>query len=653
MEEVKRQISYKNIIDRLVTSRSVWESRARECEDFYYSNVEGTNTQFTKEQIDIIKNDYDIQLTIDIIFAVIQQMLALTIGNKPSSRVTPVENGDKNIAYMLQELWGGLWYKCNGNTELKLAILDTLITGSGYTFTEPESFYQRNTFGVVINHLPWRYVYWDPNSHKADLSDCEYILISKEMSASKAAEVYNINEENMVKQGIASSFTSSRTDETFTEITTKPVTINDLYTKKRVSQGGWLTRGGKINSTQLNSTDMKITPGVYVYRICLLFDKNVLWEGYLPVMDYPISHFSVVYQPSGKEGARTYGMVHFIIDGQKSINKTIAHLILNAQTHGHAKMLIPDGSVDPDIVYKSASDPRMPIVYKTDPNEPTIKPERLMPVPLSNAHYTLFQEIIKMIEYITGIYAVTQGSSAGAPDTFGGIQSLQIYGTQRIKMIAGDINNILVKTCTTALSYLIFYADENKIYRYIAPDGGGTTQDNTGQMSNQQTSTTDKWRTLKFNRKPELTEFDVIGVPYSSTPTTRMLAASLLGTISGQTRDPQVANLLTTEALKLMDIPEADDIVNKIDVIQQLQSQLQQLQQQMKSMGQQNQQQQQEIQSLVEELEKQKVKAEMEQRIIEAKGIINTHVEVSKEKINNMVDSVESTLPKEQLSTIT
>lgn len=603
--------TYAKIIDNLITARGKWETYAKECEEFFYQNVDGTHTQFTRRQLELIKKDYDIQVSINILFPVVEQLISFLIGNKPSVRILPVGEADKNIAYMLQELWSGLWYRCKGQVELKEALKDCLITGWGFLMIEPTNFFQQNPFGIVINHVPWRYVYIDPNSRKQDLSDSEYIMVAKQVSAQKAARMFNISAEDLQGWGLMVNQSGIGND-LYTEVTTKPVVIHEIFQKELIKQPGFLGTDGKIKPQKEFENDTAIQPGVYIKRTLLLERNKLIWQGFLPIKEYPVIPLCCVYQSSGEEGNVGYGIIHYIMDPQKAMNKALAHIILNAQLHGHAKMLIPEGSVEPQKVYDWAADPRRALEYKIDPNNPESKPERIPPAPLAAQHYQLFQELIKMVEYITGIYSVMQGNPDAAPSTFGATQSLQVYGTQRVKMRAGSIDNSMAILAHVAITYMITYAKPGQLYRYINDQVSGMVQDpNTGQMVQQQQGKNEPWREVRLVDKPDVSDYDIVTSPNPSTPTTRMLASMLLGNISGQTRDPQVANLLTQYSLKLLDIPEADEIVQKVDTISQMQQQLQQLQQQL----QQIQQQAMGLQKENENLKKKEIEMEYEKEV--------------------------------------
>ena len=59
------------------------------------------------------------------------------------------------------------------------------------------------------------------------------------------------------------------------------------------------------------------------------------------------------------------------------------------------------------------------------------------------------------------------------------------------------------------------------------------------------------------------------------------MMAQILGFIAQTAGDPALTKLLTEEMLKIADIPEAKEIAQKMDTIQQLQSQVEQLSQQL------------------------------------------------------------------------
>lgn len=94
---------YTKLAQDLRNSREKEDAYRKDCEDFFYSNVDGTHTQFTQAQLDIIRNDYDIPISINVCYPIVEQVLAFMIGNKPSARILPVGEADKNTARQMQK----------------------------------------------------------------------------------------------------------------------------------------------------------------------------------------------------------------------------------------------------------------------------------------------------------------------------------------------------------------------------------------------------------------------------------------------------------------------------------------------------------------------------------------------------------------------
>jgi hypothetical protein len=632
------ETKYTKIIQNLLSSGSKWRKYAGQCEEYFYGNVEGTLTQFTKEQQQKISKDYDIPVSINVLYPVIEQVLAFLTGNKPSIRVLPVGEADKNIAYKLNEIWTAVWYRSYGNNKMRESLKESLVTGSGYLLVEPASFYHRSPLDVIISHLPWKYVYVDPNAHEWDYSDAEYILISKSISKDKCLRefsTYGITEDDL-KPGAEFQSGSG-----YQEISSPEVVLNDLYEKEFIKKG-FLGKDGKVTKQPRYKGQRPLVPDVYIKRTLLVNDKKVIWSGYLPVNEYPVIHLPCTFHANGVD-LKTYGLVHYLIDSNISINKSVAHMILNAQLHGNIKMIAPKGIIDPDEFYKWAANPKMLLEYDDHFESPGAgKPERLTPFPLPNAHYTLFQELIKMIEYISGVYAIIQGNPAGAPETFGGTQSLQAFGTQRIKMRASMLDLSLSKLCHCVINYIVFYSPPDKIFRYVN-DSLTSMESNpqTGQMEQVQTKANEPWREVSIEGRADISDYDVVALPNPSTPTSRLLASHLLGIIAGQTRDPNVASLLTQYSLKLLDIPEADEIVEKVDTIKALQQQLQQMQQALQQISEQAQQLNTENQELKASAIEEKFSHQIEKHTLKHQAQVATAGALAVNDIGNIVSSAE------------
>lgn len=652
LSTMEQTSKYFDVINILQSARGAWEVHANECEEYFFSNVEGTNTQYTQAQKQTIEEDYKVSVSINLLYPIIEQMLSFIVGPKPSVRVVPVGEGDKNTAYLCQSLWSAVFYQGYTNEEIKGAIRDSLITGSGFVLVEPSGFYRRNPFNVNITYVPWKYVYVDPNSTRWDYSDAEYILISKSISANKIVNEYGKFGITMEHLKRISSMPLAPTTSGYS--IANEIEINELYSKEWIksepNEPKFLWKNGQIKDIPEYNEHYPLQSNVYVKKTLLLAKNYKVWEGYLPVKEYPIIHFPCVHYPNGKNG-KTYGIIHFLIDPQKAFNNTHSAVILNAQLHGHIKMIAPKGMIDKEEFQQFGSNPKVLMEYESYPDQPQAKPERMMPMPLSNAHYTLFGEYVKFVEYISGIWAVMQGNGAAAPDTFGGTQAMQMYGTQRIKMRASLIDLSIAKLCHCVLNFIIFYSPKGSLFRYIDESNEQILQNpQTGQMEKVQNPPQDEWREINLLYKPDINDFDVVATPNPSTPTTRMLASQLLGVISGQMQDPNISKLFAQYSLKLLDIPEADDINRKVDTIQQMEQQMQQTTQQLQQLQQELQNLSTENERLTKDAIEDKYRHEVEKHAVVAKGEIDIEKEVSKQYISDLTNKAEEELMPDEIN---
>lgn len=91
-----------------------------------------------------------------------------------------------------------------------------------------------------------------------------------------------------------------------------------------------------------------------------------------------------------------------------------------------------------------------------------------------------------------------------------------------------------------------------------------------------------------FSDTPEvLEEFKLVGsdtrfkarmVITNSLPTANQMAAQMFTILAGQVQDPNVQRLLIESGIKFLDIKEADELLEKLDTMQQMQAQVQQAQ---------------------------------------------------------------------------
>lgn len=370
------------------------------------------------------------------------------------------------------------------------------------------------------------------------------------------------------------------------------------YKYKPLATDSMPSKGPALTTEQKLAADVElITPGYSrirrkIIESLILVGNKVVERQILPVDEYPVIPVTISHARSPR---KVYGIMHYIKDIVKAMNKFWALMLYDMQTNSHRKVLYPKGAiVNPTAIETKWSQPNAWIEYQADGLLPNGgEPKILDPAPLNPAITNIITLLQQLLEYSTGISAIVQGQNtpnAPMPDSFGGIQAYQTFGTQRIKLYSRSLQDSLELMIYVIATYLAAYAPKDKVIRYLDDDGNPQEV----QLFEPETD-------HRFHVRMNL---------QSNLPTQRAQAAQLLGIVSGQTQNPVVADLLSKYMLEYTDMPEAKKIAEEIDLVKNLQSQVEQSGQQIQDLS--NKTSQLEQQLFQAELEAKRIKAEME-----------------------------------------
>ena len=358
------------------------------------------------------------------------------------------------------------------------------------------------------------------------------------------------------------------------------------------------------NDEQVTSTEYAEIKQKRIYNTVLVGDHIKSKEVY-PTDEHPLSH---VWFAFFKNILKTYGVVHYIKDIGHGMNKLWGSLIYDMQLRTALRVLYPNQSIsDPVNAESKFALPGAWIGYDADPELPNAGKPEITDVPPANQYLvqaiTMLQQ---MAEYITGIFGVVQGNPESAPNTMGATHSLQSYGTQRIKSMSRTIESALGVVGYNLIKYLQRYCPKDKILQLVDPNTNLDLLNQTGD-----------------------TRFKVRVSVGQSLPTSRQIAASALSTLAGQTQSPGVQELLMQYMLRFMDIQEADEIAEAMDVVKQYEQQLQQQTQQLEEMQSQMKAAQNNIMQKDLALQREKGMSEINQVIAEQKMAIENNSDMS------------------------
>ena len=590
-------------------SRISWEKRAKEYEEFTFSDVDNTGTQLTSEQKAVLKDKYTPIITGNVTYAIVEQLVSFLTSQKPSITCIPVGSSSKDVAYVWREWIMATWYLSQGSRELALALWDSVITGNGFLIALTNDFFRFNEFNCNISYLPWNYVYLDPNAKRIDIEDGQAEVIAIPMLLSKATKIWDLTKKEQdlalaSVDGVNGAITDDINIPAQSQIPNDKVIWSQDFSEKEKATVYILQDGSKsfTEPPKIKLDGGKEENGYIqsykevVIRRTLKLGNFIKSSQLTPYTRYPIIKFPFSWNRSPN---KTYGIVHHIIDCQKTLNKCLALTIENAQVASNAGWLSPEGAVSDKAQFKrDVTTPGGNAEYTPDQNLPDGgRPIQKIPLPLSNAWYTLIDRIISLMEYITGLYSVIQGNPQGAPSTLGATTSFQNFGTQRIKMKSRSVESGLQSLFDSIIECLQANAPPENMITYI----NGTdemiqimtniqAQIQQGQNGQDQVIPAERGQEIASMIKNEATgqvkmflgdtkvgKYRIRASNSYDLPTVRAMALQVIQSLIGRASSDAMAVSIGEMALELLDIPEADRILKKTEVVNQLNGQIQEL----------------------------------------------------------------------------
>lgn len=663
---------------RYKNARQKWAKRGLEYEMVVNNDVDGTGTQFTREELDEIRDRNGIPLSVNISVAFIEQLQSFLTASKPSINVIPIGDSSKAYAYIHREIITTLLYLNDFYTKIEKAIFNMAVVGHGIIYVALSDYFIHNSFNVNIKCMDWRNIYFDPMCKEADYQDSELVFMVFPMLKTKARKIYNLSEEDM-KYATANlndyadygANNLNAIEWGTMEDNNRMIFVYEVFEKVAATmyilENGKKTFDAPETTIDKQGNEIQTIDGVPVIdTIESTFVKKYIKIGnyikderMLPITMYPFA----IYNHTHHYSPMPYGLVHHFIDLQHTLNKVLALTIQNAQTSSNAGMLASEGSItDKAKFQKEMSTPGGIAEYNPDQNLPNGgMPTQRMPQPLSNAWYTLVQQLIKLTEYITGIYELSMGNAENAPNTVGATNSIQNFGTQRPKMYARriDIANQTLGEIIIQF-YQAFAPQENLITLVNETAAVAEIQTNVSATIDQETGQAqidprgqDKATIVKNLVTQEVTtilgdikvgQYKVRFTSASDLPTARSAAVQLLQSLMARMGNDSMAIAIAQSALKLMDYPEVDKVLKDTDVINQLQQQLQQVSQQAEQLAQQNKKLTSENEKLEKDVRMAELDAEVDKRMARIDMATDKFKEMKKEQEKQEVESEQETI---------
>ena len=622
--------------------RELWAEQAQEDAEFRLGR------QWSQEQEKTLLERGQAPLVVNRIHPAVEAAKALLTSGKPQFRVSPREDSDNKVAQVFNGLLEYMWYISDGTQALRNCIDDYYTMGMGamMVYIDPLKDYGRGE--VCIHDVDPLDVYVDPNSRDRLAEDAENIIVSRMFTKEQAQAMYPQYEEaikNAESDLHTDRPTTQRVDDkgiVFPEDTATKTDINfgdsseyirgyeryykvwvkrfhvknnidkreEVFIEEEMQE--YLARPAvKINGQPITDpekaqgiiaqlmqqyeqgvamaeqegTDVPKMPeieeithadlineglietvSVPVQRVkqCVIMGDKYLYSRILPMEHYPIVLFMNIHTRT----PYPVSDVRMVKDMQEYINKTRSLIIAHATTSTNTKILIPSGSVDMQDFEQRWAQPGVAIEVDMDSGAP----QPVQPTPLPNTLYQNEQVAKQDIDHALGLYELMQGNAQAAPHTYKATVSLDEFGQRKIKSKLQDIETGLVRMAKVAIPLMQQLYQAEKVIRIVQPNNSLT------EIAVNKKLYDDKTGEISIINDISRGSFDVVVVTGSTLPTNRYAQLEMY-------MDAYEKGIIDKkEVLKKTEVFDMEGILERTDLVGQLQGQVKQQQEEIKKL---------------------------------------------------------------------
>mgnify|MGYP003109863834 FL=1 len=622
--------------------RETWAQQAQEDAEFRLGR------QWTAEQQRVLLERGQAPLVVNRIHPAVEAAKALLTSGKPQFRVSPREDSDNKVAQIFNGLLEYMWYISDGTQAIRNAIDDyyTMGLGAMMVYIDPLKDFGRGE--VCFHDVDPLDIYIDPNARDRLGDDAENIIISRMFTKEQAMKMYPQYEtaiknatsdlhtdrpttQRVDDRGIVfPEDTATKTDLNFGENSEYirgyeryyKVWVKRFHVKNNIDKveevfdqeamQEYLARPAvKINGQPI--TDAKkaealiaqimqqyeqmvqkaqmeqepepempkieeltyadlveeglietVSVPVQRVKMCVIMGDKYLYSRILPTEHYPIVLFMNIHTRT----PYPVSDVRMVKDMQEYINKTRSLIIAHATTSTNTKILIPSGSVDMQDFEQRWAQPGVAIEVDMDSGAP----QPVQPTPLPN---TLFQneQVAKTdIDHALGLYELMQGNAEAAPHTYKATVSLDEFGQRKIKSKLQDIESGLVRMAKVAIPLMQELYQAEKIVRIVQPNNS------LSEIAINKKIYDDKTGEISVLNDISRGSFDIVVVTGSTLPTNRYAQLELyMDAYKNGIIDKQ-------EVLKKTEVFDMEGVLERTDVVGQLQQKVQAQEEQIKKL---------------------------------------------------------------------
>ncbi len=582
----------RQIYDNWFAVAKAFHATVAKYENYFLGDIDDTNTPFNKEQLKRIRETTGIESSINKIYSTTSTAIAYLARKRQSSRMVAIDDKYKNHAIVMDKLRQGIVIDSMSIVAEEESIKDMLISGMGSKIIEQPASPYETIFPAVINYIHNSEVILDINCTDRTLRRMQGFFIDKDIPLAEAQRLYQtkidqINEvyikdgeqkvvwEQFTRMGTSGSpnrrapenlmyMQTVWTREFYDKVFTKCYLIEDpdLGIRKLFAENLFPVQQSLLQNP------IRVDEGIYVRKTTLLGDY-IIDVTFLPITEYPLI---VRFFEWGGKPYKSKGFVHYGIPNQQAYDSTLQLLLLNGYVTTNAGYKAPRNSITPAEkrqLENGLLDPTKVFLYTPVViGDQVFIPEKDIPGQLSNFYPEMLQLFSQGLYETTGIdpAIMNQTPADNKIETFSSLTKYETASMQRIMLQYDHISLANQQEGNILLEFLM---------SELKPDVAYTFLDSQGKINEVNL-------TMEAIKETKLARYKVYAIPNEMMQTQRLSVSQMLFNIAQSSQDGEERKLFTEFAMKLQDIPELDELLDKIDELKNLQGMINQMQDQIK-----------------------------------------------------------------------
>lgn len=622
------------------SASSAYFTTTTESNHFYHSR------QWPKDWADELLNRQQYPLVVGKVYSIIQGLAAMMTANNPAFTYQPQGLEDASFAELHKRVGRYEWQKSNGSMHYGKVVLDFLIGGKGVGYPYIDHFKKEARWMRV----PPNYVVIDPSSEHPLGDDAASVWIRQPMTRRQAKVRMPLFVEAIEKAKTAvreqsstvfvppSYSLSNRGQTVLYTATGDPYRPGNLPSRGSEETIEVFDRFAPVAVRVCEVTDMRTGQLYYIdpdiiddwmdrltdpsrfnvdlvhqkyYRVTqMISNQLVTHDVLLPVDFLPIA----LFMNNHEDNPFPFGEVEHLKGLAMERNKRRSQIIYNMTTSGNNKWLLEDGSIDVNYWNAYQSLPGAKLFYR----EGYQKPEPVPPSPVPQAAEYLERISDVNMHEVAGHWTNNQGDPQNAPRTNMHQLTLDELSGRRLGLKLRTMATGLSRLGQTMLMYRQMYMTQERVIRILGEKG----QEELVMSINSENPNNplEKYNDLSSGNFDVVCEMDSL-IP-SSAKAKEERALELFD--RGIYDDVAVLTSIAD--------PMANDVLERKAIILQVSQQNQQLQQNnqeligtVKNLSQQ-------VEALMREIRVVKGTREIENRVAEARAMIDADVKINRAK---------------------